>query len=52
MAVLTSALYCTAGCKKGTTPRKPREEKHHAKVTPLGSSHFTSALGNIMLLFE
>lgn len=38
MVVLTSALYCTAGCRKGTTPRKPREEKHHAKITPFGSS--------------
>lgn len=52
MAVLTSTLYCTAGCQKGTTPKKPREEKHHAKVTPFGSSHFISALGNTKLLSE
>lgn len=44
MVVLTSTLYCTAGCKKGTTPIKPREEKHHAKVTPFGSSCFISDL--------
>lgn len=52
MAVLISTLDCTAGCKKGTTPIKPREEKHHAKVPPFGSSHFISALGNTKLLSE
>lgn len=52
MVVLTSTLYCTAGCKKGTIPIKSREQKHHGKVTPFGSSRFISALGNTMLLFE
>lgn len=51
MVVLTSTLYCTTGCKKGTTPIKPGEQKHHEKAIPFGSSHFISALGNIMLLF-